>query len=128
MITQNVLDELLRCDVSIHVHKIPIGVTISDIESSIEYSFNNVNSLYEMSLETDRLYSQAIEHMDHLFSLGQEKENEITSLERKIKDTILRFSLPFSKEPFARVRLCMAINHYPEIKDLSEIKKNYCHI
>jgi len=104
MITQNVLDELLRCDVSIHVHKIPIGVTISDIESSSEYSFNNVNSLYEMSLETDRLYSQAIEHMDHLFSLGQEKENEITSLERKIKDTILRFSLPFSKEPFARVR------------------------
>ena len=51
MITQNVLDELLRCDVSIHVHKIPIGVTISDIESSSEYSFNNVNSLYEMSLE-----------------------------------------------------------------------------
>lgn len=127
MITQNVLDELLRCDVSIHVHKIPIGVTITDIESSSEYSFNNVSSLYEMSLETDRLYSLAIEHIDHVFNLEEGKAEQIAVIERRIKDTLLRFSPPFSNYPFIRVRLCMGINEYPNLKELSGVKKNFCH-
>lgn len=126
MITQNVLDELLRCDVSIRVHKIPIGDTITDIESSSEYSFNNVSSLYEMSLETDRLYSLAIEHIDHVFNLEEGKAEQIAVIERRIKDTLLRFSLPFSNNPFTRVHLCMPMDQYPELKDLGKVKKNFC--
>ena len=92
MNTHFVLEELLRCDVSLQDQEPQADIMISEVDCTTDYSFNQMNSLFEMSLEMEKLYSMAITHIDSEFRRHKTEPSEIAAVEREIKDALLRFS------------------------------------